>query len=111
MFEPCAFHQNFVELRRKRATPLRKIYQRTFKKFFYDDLIKTREKLKYTPAQMATLLIMDDRSYADLDHGNSCCSALTLVLYLIYCCDDPMAFLENLSKILEVLEDDAAQKS
>lgn len=57
---------------------------------------------------MATLLIMDDRSYADLDHGNSCCSALTLVLYLIYCCDDPMAFLENLRKILDTLEDDAA---
>ena len=64
--------------------------------------------MKYTQSQMADLLIMDDRSYAELDHGNSCCSALTLVLYLIYCCDDPLAFLDALQRILEALEDDAA---
>ena len=57
---------------------------------------------------MASLLEMDDRSYAELDRGNSCCSALTLVLYLIYCCNDPMAFLESLRKVLEAAEDDAA---
>ena len=64
--------------------------------------------MKYTQSQMADLLVMDDRSYAELDHGNSCCSALTLVLYLIYCCDDPLAFLDTLRKVLEDLEDDAA---
>ena len=87
---------------------MRKLYQKTFKKFFYNDLIKTRAKMKYTQAQMASLLEMDDRSYVELDHGNSCCSALTLVLYLIYCCNDPMAFLESLRKVLEATEDDAA---
>ena len=87
---------------------MRKIYQRTFKNFFYNDLIKTRTRMKYTQSQMADLLVMDDRSYAELDHGNSCCSALTLVLYLIYCCDDPLAFLDTLRKVLENLEDDAA---
>ena len=87
---------------------MRKIYQRTFKNFFYNDLIKTRTRMKYTQSQMADLLVMDDRSYAELDHGNSCCSALTLVLYLIYCCDDPLAFLDTLRKVLEDLEDDAA---
>ena len=87
---------------------MRKLYQKTFKKFFYNDLIKTRAKMKYTQAQMASLLEMDDRSYAELDHGNSCCSALTLVLYLIYCCDDPLVFLENLRKVLEAVNDDAA---
>ncbi|MBE6900784.1 MAG: hypothetical protein E7479_09050 [Ruminococcaceae bacterium] len=87
---------------------MRKLYQRALKNFFYNDLIKTRAKMKYTQSQMAALLIMDDRSYAELDHGNSCCSALTLVLYLIYCCNDPMAFLESLRKVLEATEDDAA---
>lgn len=64
--------------------------------------------MKYTQSQMAALLVMDDRSYSELDHGKSCCSALTLILYLIYCCDNPLAFLESLQKILEALEDDAA---
>ena len=87
---------------------MRKLYQDTFKKFFYNDLIKTRAKLKYTQAQMAAVLIMDDRSYVELDHGNSCCGALTLVLYLIYCCDDPAVFLAELRKALEAVMDNAA---
>lgn len=57
---------------------------------------------------MADLLVMDYRSYAELDHGCSCCSALTLVLYLIYCCDDPIIFLDTLKEILETAKDDAA---
>ena len=62
--------------------------------------------MKYTQAQMATVLFMDDRSYVELDHGHSCCSALTLALYLIYCCNDPIAFLDSLRKVFEADEDD-----
>ena len=50
---------------------------------------------------MANQLIMDDRSYINLDHGKSGCSALTLALYLIYCSDDPVKFLDELKAALE----------
>lgn len=44
---------------------------------------------------------MDPRSYVDLDHGKSGCSGFTLALFLIYVCDDPMSFLQDLRRALE----------
>lgn len=44
---------------------------------------------------------MASRTYVDLDHGKTCCSGLTLALFLIYTCPDPMKFLEELRYALE----------
>jgi len=46
---------------------------------------------------MAKSLLMEARSYINLDHGKSGCSTLTLVLYLLYSLD----FLEKLRRDLE----------
>jgi len=54
-----------------------------------------------TQAQMAGLLAMEERSYIDLDHGKTGCSGLTLVRFLIYCCDNPSIFLEELRVAFE----------
>jgi len=51
---------------------------------------------------------MDDRSYIDLEHGKSCCSAVTLALFLIYVCDDIISFLEDLRIAFESEIDQAA---
>ena len=80
---------------------MRKSYYLVLKNYFYNTIIETRASLKYTQAQMASVLIMDERSYVELDHGKSCCSALTLVLFLIYCCEDPTAFLTGLKEAFE----------
>ncbi len=45
---------------------------------------------------MASLLLMSERSFYDLERGKSCCSALTLALYLLYVCEDVSVFLEDL---------------
>jgi len=39
---------------------------------------------------------MDERSYIDLDHEKTCCSAITLALFLVYICADVDAFLKEL---------------
>ena len=57
---------------------------------------------------MAELLAMDDRSYADLEHGKSCCSAVTLGLYLAYACDDPVEFVKGLRQAIEMNNHDVA---
>jgi len=57
---------------------------------------------------MAEKLVMDDRSYIDLEHGKSCCSAVTLALFLIYVCDDIISFLEDLRIAFESEIDQAA---
>lgn len=66
------------------------------KQFFYEHQTKTRAQLRLTQAQMAQRLAMELRSYSDLDQCKSSCSALTLACYLIYCCEDPLAFLREL---------------
>lgn len=72
---------------------MRTQFEAILKQFFYEHQTKTRSELRLTQAQMAERLNMDRRSYTDLDTCKNCCSALTLISYLIYCCDDPMAFL------------------
>lgn len=57
---------------------------------------------------MAEKLHMDDRSYSDLDTGKSCCSAVTLVLFLIYVCADAESFLKELRIAFETGTENAA---
>lgn len=71
------------------------------KKHFHDSLLQTRDDLHLTQAKMARRLLIEERSYAALESGKSCCGALTLALFLIYCCDDPDAFLDGLRKAME----------
>ncbi len=80
---------------------MRKSYEKILKEHFYKHLISTRAEQKLTQAEMAHQLIMDDRSFINLDHGKSGCSALTLALYLIYYCEDPSEYLNELRKSIE----------
>ena len=60
---------------------------------------------------MAKLLAMDERSYVYLDHGKTGCSSLTLVRFLIYCCDDPALFLSDLKVAFEQETNYVAKKN
>ena len=83
---------------------MRKLYHEALKDCFNRSLICCDCRNHSTHAQMAQILAMDVRSYIDLDHGKSCCSGLTLALFLIYCCDDPAIFLEELKQSFEGVE-------
>ena len=87
---------------------MRKAYHAILKTFFHQYLLHTRAALGLTQSQMAERLAMDDRSYIELDHGKSCCSAITLALFLIYVCHDAADFLEGLRNALEDGTDQAA---
>lgn len=80
---------------------MRKVYLGILKSFFYSNVGKTRVTLNITQTEMSERLAMDSRSYIELEHGNSCCSALTLALFLIYCCTDPIDFLNGLRAAFE----------
>ncbi len=75
---------------------MRKGYTNILNKQFHTDLIHTRARLGISQEEMASRLMMAGRTYVELDHGKSGCSALTLVLYLIYICPKPMTFLDEL---------------
>ena len=87
---------------------MRKTYRSILKHCFHINLVHTRTTMGLTQAEMAERLSMDDRSYIDLDHGKTCCSAVTLALYLIYICEDVCGFLEDLRHALENEIDQAA---
>ena len=76
---------------------MRKYYWHALKKITHDSILHTRTAvLKISQEQMAAKLHMSVRSYAYLESGASCCSALTLVLYLLYYCPDVSGFLSEL---------------
>lgn len=80
---------------------MRKPYTKALKTIFHQKLIQSRMNLEITQEEMAHRLVMGSRAYVDLDHGKTGCSALTLVLFLIYICTDPLAFLEELRNDFE----------
>ena len=80
---------------------MRKLYRNTLKNYFYNCLMRTRAASGLTQAQMAEKLAMDDRSYIKLDHGKTCCSAVTLALYIAYACEEPAQFAKDLRSAFE----------
>ncbi len=85
---------------------MRKYYTAILKKLLHTHLLRNRDALGISQEEMAHRLMMASRTYVDLDHGKSCCNALTLALYLIYICPDPAAFLRELRSALEEGQDD-----
>ena len=75
---------------------MRKQQREILKDYFYSQLIATRSEKRLTQSEMAEQLAMDERSYIDLDHGKTCCSAITLARFLVYMCESPIQFLEGL---------------
>jgi len=80
---------------------MRKHYTKVLKTFFHEKLFHRRETLGISQEEMADRLAMASRTYVDLDHGKTCCSGLTLALFLVYVCDDPLGFLEELRNAFE----------
>lgn len=87
---------------------MRKVYHIRLREHFHRALVETRDRNELSQAQMAEKLAMDERSYIDLDHGKTCCSAVTLALFLIYVCEDVGKFLSELRDALEDSQNKAA---
>jgi len=80
---------------------MRKQYEEALKTLFHEKLFSRRNELGLTQEEIAGRLAMGSRSYVDLDHGKSSCGSLTLARFLIYICDDPAEFLEELRYAFE----------
>ena len=87
---------------------MRRTYHTILKERFHRRLWHERMRLEWTQLEMAEQLHMDERSYSDLDTGKSCCSAVTLALFLVYVCEDVSLFLEELRNAFEAGTENAA---
>lgn len=75
---------------------MRKTYTKTLNLFFCKQLLRRRRALGISQEEMARRLAMSHRTYIELEHGKAGCGALTLTLFLIYLCPEPLEFLEDL---------------
>ena len=80
---------------------MRNLYKFIFKNFCNTKIPLTRTAMELTQARMAGILCMDTRSYAGIESGDNSCSGLTLALFLIYCCGDPLNFPNELKSAFE----------
>lgn len=87
---------------------MRKQYTKSLKEFIYEEVTRTRYDMGITQEDMAEKISMACRTYVNLDHGKSGCSALTPVLYLICICEDPVGFLQKLRTAFEAGDGNAA---
>ena len=78
---------------------MRKTYQRLIREYFCRMIFEYRIQEDLTQLQMAERLCMDERSYIDLEHGKNGCSVVTLVLYLVFECQDSDAFLLDMERL------------
>ena len=87
---------------------MRKRYRQILKAFFRDKVFYTRDNMGISQEDMAHILAMAPRTFIDLEHGKTGCSALTLALFMIYICKNPVSFLEELRNAFETDRDKAA---
>lgn len=55
---------------------------------------------KLSQAKFSERLMIDARSYADLEHGECLCCTLTFVLFLLFCCKDRDAILGDMKALI-----------
>lgn len=75
-----------------------------FKEFFHEHLMKACASLKLSKSATAKILQMSYRSYSSLEANENSCSSLTLALFLINMCENPLAFLSDLANTFKVAE-------
>ena len=87
---------------------MREAYQAALKSVLHVQITQYRDRMGLTQAQMAEILLMDVRSYIDLDHGKSMCGTLSFVLFLLYCCQDRDALLQSIQMAFDKVRGDVA---
>lgn len=81
---------------------LRQQYKALLRRFFSKEIGKYRARCRLTQEQISERLCMAPRSYADLEHGDCGCSALTVVLFLLLLKDEEvLQLLHGARKALE----------
>ena len=80
---------------------MKEVYRSELKKILCSWIGITRISMNYSQEMMAEALLIDVRSYSDIDRGVSLCSTLTLMLFLVYYCPEPTALLGEIRTVFE----------
>lgn len=86
--------------RKERKTFMKSQCKCDLKDYMTDILFKARKSEKLTQAKFSEKLMMDVRSYASLEHGESLCCTLTFIIFLCFFCKDVDGLVRDLRTIL-----------
>lgn len=85
---------------------MRNTYKAVLKKYLHERIVTDRKKNHLVQEKMAERLLMDWRSYADIENGKNLCSTVTFTMYLLEFCDDPKQVLEEIRELFEKAKED-----
>lgn len=81
-------------------------YEDTLKRVLKMSFRSTRAEMGITQAQMAELLHISTRAYAELEYGRSLCSTSVFVAYILNCSVDLQHLFNEIEAAFEKLERD-----
>ena len=85
-------------------------YRTALKHILCEQIGSTRISLELTQDKMAESLMIDVRSYADIDRGISMCGTLTFVLFLLQYCQDTADLLSRIRTAFDKLDQSLEQE-
>ena len=86
--------------KKERYIPVKHLCKCDLRDYMADCLAKARKHERLFQAKFSERLMMDVRSYASLEHGESLCCTLTFIIYLCFFCKDVDALVRDLRNIL-----------
>lgn len=78
--------------------------KKAVKKYIRRELVRTRYELGVSRVEMGLRMGMTEWGYKDLERGISCCSLISMLLFVNHCCKDPDAFLQGLKEAARLEE-------
>ena len=87
---------------------MREAIQKELKSYLSEVMKKTRKAKKLSQAKMAEILVMDVRSYADIENGNNLCGTITFIHYMLYIVEDINKSFEGIAVVIEKAKEHAA---
>lgn len=87
---------------------MREIIQKELKSYLAKYMRETRKAQKLSQAKMAEILVMDIRSYADIENGSNLCGTVTFIHFMLYVVDDITKVFEQIAVVVEDAKKHAA---
>lgn len=87
---------------------MRDTIQKALKQYLARYMRETRKSQKLSQAKMAEILVMDVRSYADIENGNSLCGTVTFIHFMLYVVADIGKAFEGIAVVVQNAKDHAA---
>lgn len=104
---PHIFVNLFIRTTKEGGT-MKELYQEELKKLIASYFVMTRKTENISQNKMSEWLLISERSYVEIEHGHNLCNPISLLIYLVYYCQDPLTFLEDVRKVLERVNNSVA---